>query len=106
MTSKDSKTIGPPGRTARAAVLAAGCAFGLSVALGGVLGAQEGGRPVDITHNVVDAPAPVAGAVFGSGTQLHPGQRICTTATQTSANVDTDCEKSGPSNETSITSSG
>jgi len=65
---------------------------------------EEGERtlPVEITHSVKDAPAPVTGAVFGTGTALRPGQRICTTATQTSANVDTDCEKKGPVNETSI----
>ena len=43
--------------------------------------------------------------VFGSGTALHPGQRICTTtpvATTVGVNVDTDCEKRGPANETSI----
>src|SRR5204863_7359356 len=43
-----------------------------------------------------------AGAVFGSGPALHPGDRICTTPTQTAPNVNTDCEKAGPSNETSI----
>ena len=59
-------------------------------------------RPVEITHNVFDAPAPVAGAVFGSGTPVKPGQVICTTPTQNTPNVDTDCEKTGPSNETSI----
>jgi hypothetical protein len=59
-------------------------------------------RPVEITHNVRDAPAPVAGAVFGSGTPVKPGQVICTTPTQNTPNVDTGCEKNGPSNETSI----
>jgi len=63
---------------------------------------EEPQLPVDLEHNVLDAPAPVAGAVFGSGPALHPGDLICTTATQATANVDTDCEKRGPSNETSI----
>jgi len=63
---------------------------------------EERTLPYDITHSVRDAPAPVAGAVFGTATALHPGERICTTPTQTAANVDTDCEKAGPSNETSI----
>jgi hypothetical protein len=61
-------------------------------------------QPVDFTHNSVDAPAPVAGAVFGTGGASKPGRAICTTATQMSANVNTDCaERSvGPHNETSI----
>jgi hypothetical protein len=59
-------------------------------------------QPVDFSHNVVDAPAPVPGAVFGTGPALKPGQQICSTTTQITANVDTDCEKLGPSNETSI----
>src|SRR5437773_1353686 len=63
---------------------------------------EDGNQPVDFTHNVNDAPAPVAGAVFGSGPAFHPGDRICTTPTQATSNVDTDCEKLGPSNETSI----
>src|SRR5262245_7374792 len=62
----------------------------------------ESDRPVEITHNVRDADAPIAGAVFGSGTPLKPGQVICTTPTQNTPNVDTGCEKNGPSNETSI----
>src|SRR4030095_10343282 len=66
-----------------------------------LIGQEEGEitQPVDFTHNVPDAPAPVAGAVFGSGPALHPGDRICTTATQHTSNVDTDCEKLGPVNE-------
>jgi hypothetical protein len=61
-------------------------------------------QPVDFTHNAVNAPAPVAGAVFGSGPGVKTGQAICTTATQTSANVNTDCElpNASPHNETSI----
>jgi hypothetical protein len=72
---------------------------------GPVLGEEEGGiiQPVDFTHTVNDAPAPVAGAVFGTGPALKPGQRICTTPTHTAANVSTDCETTaGPHNETSI----
>lgn len=61
-------------------------------------------QPVDFTHNAVDAPAPVAGAVFGTGPTLKPGTAICTTLTQATPNVNTDCETSsvGPHNETSI----
>ena len=102
MTSRDSNTIGGLRRVAQAAVLAAFGALALGVALTAVVGAQEINQPVDFSHNVVDAPAPVAGAVFGSFTPLHPGDKICTTPTQNTANVDTDCEKLGPSNETSI----
>jgi hypothetical protein len=87
---------------AQAGVLAAFGALALGVALTAVVGAQEITQPVDFSHNVVDAPAPVPGAVFGTFPALRPGQQICTTATQNSANVDTDCEKRGPSNETSI----
>jgi hypothetical protein len=85
-------------------VLATAAALALSAGLSTVVGQEEegGDRPVDISHNVFDAPAPIAGAVFGSGTPVKPGQVICTTATQNTPNVDTDCEKAGPSNETSI----
>jgi hypothetical protein len=59
-------------------------------------------RPVEISHNVLDAEAPIAGAVFGSGPATKIGQAICTTPTQTTANVNTDCEGVNPHNETSI----
>jgi hypothetical protein len=61
-------------------------------------------QPVDFTHNVVDAPAPVAGGVFGTGPAVKTGTAICTTATQATPNANTDCETSsvGPHNETSI----
>ena len=75
-----------------AAVLVAAGFLGLSAGLATVLRAQDASQPVPFTHNVLSAPAPVAGAVFGTGTTFHPGDRICTTATQTTANVDTDCE--------------
>ena len=102
MTSRISKMIAKDGRTV---VLAVVIAFALSAGLASVLGQEEdegGDRPVEITHNVLDADAPIAGAVFGSGTPVKPGQVICTTPTQNTPNVDTDCEKTGPSNETSI----
>lgn len=63
---------------------------------------DEDPQPVDFAHNVRDAAAPVAGAVFGTGPATKPGTAICSTATQTSANVNTDCEGTGPHNETSI----
>jgi hypothetical protein len=60
-------------------------------------------QPVDNSHNVLDAPAPVSNAVFGSppGT-TKPGVAICTTPVSAAANVNTDCETNGPHNETSI----
>jgi hypothetical protein len=86
-----------------AAMLVAGATLALSASLAPVFGDEdEGGQPVDFIHNVTGAPAPVAGAVFGTGSALKNGTKICTTPTQTTANVDTDCEKTGPSNETSI----
>src|SRR3989441_8461153 len=88
----------------RLAAVIVGCAaIVLSVGVTTAIG-QDGefNQPVNFSHTVLDAPSPVAGAVFGSRSTLHPGDRICTTEFQTTANVDTDCEKSGPSNETSI----
>jgi hypothetical protein len=87
----------------RVLVRAAATVLALSAGLATVLGQEEERNlPIEQTHSVRDAPAPVPNAVFGSGPALHPGDRICTTATQFTANVDTDCEKTGPSNETSI----
>jgi hypothetical protein len=61
-------------------------------------------QPVDFTHNTVDAPAPVPGAVFGTAPAVKTGTAICTTAAQLAANANTDCEttSAGPHNETSI----
>jgi len=66
--------------------------------------ADDEPQPVDFTHNPFDAPAPVPSATFGSGPTVHTGTAICTGATQTAANVNTDCETTsvGPHNETSI----
>ena len=78
----------------------------LAAAVGGgpVLGQEsEGDQPIDFTHSVVDAPAPVTSAVFGTDGSLKSGQVVCTTTTSTAANVNTDCEAApGPHNETSI----
>jgi len=70
----------------------------------GLATAEEGPQPVEFTHhNAVDAPAPVPGAVFGTGPATKTGTAICTTATSNAANVNTDCESTaGPHNETSI----
>ncbi len=61
-------------------------------------------QPIDFTHNVVDAPAPVPAAVFGTAPPIKTGTAICTTPKQTGANANTDCETTsvGPHNETSI----
>jgi hypothetical protein len=83
----------------------------VTVAVGGMVAltvtgarADEEPQPVDFEHNVVDAPAPVPGAVFGTAPAVKTGTAICTTPTQTGANANTDCETSstGPHNETSI----
>jgi hypothetical protein len=63
---------------------------------------EEGVQPVEFVHNVRDAPAPVTGAVFGTAPQTKTGTAICTTPTQATANVNTDCEGVNPHNETSI----
>jgi hypothetical protein len=83
-----------------AAVIAAAPFFGA-----GAASADEGDllQPVDFSHNVVDAPAPVTTAVFGNPPgAIKTGTAICTTATSAAANVNTDCETNGPHNETSI----
>ena len=60
-------------------------------------------HPIDVTHNGVDAPAPVTGGVYGSPAgQTRPGTAICTTVTSAASNVNTDCERNVPHNETSI----
>jgi hypothetical protein len=79
-------------------------AAALAVAVGAV--AAYGGddpQPVNFTHNVLNAPAPIPNAIFGSGPAVKTGTAICTTAPQTT-NANTDCEatSTGPHNETSI----
>jgi hypothetical protein len=59
-------------------------------------------QPIDFVHNVMDAPAPVTSAVFGTDGSLKPGQKLCIGPPQ-GANANTDCEATpGPHNETSI----
>lgn len=85
-----------------------GLLLGLALVAFAILGtaiaaADEDPQPVDFTHNVFDAPAPVAGAVFGTGPAVKTGTAICSTATSNAANVNTDCAPTaGPHNETSI----
>ena len=63
----------------------------LGVGVAAALG-EENPQPIDFHHrNLVDAPAPVAGAVFGTAPSVKTGTAICTTATSTAANVSTDC---------------
>ena len=98
-------SVRPAPRRRLAATLIAASTLVLGTGIGTVLGGDGGDivQPVDFTHNVVGAPAPVAGAVFGTDGSLKPGQKICTTPTQTGANANTDCEATaGPHNETSI----
>ena len=80
----------------------------LSVLVAGAL-ADVNPQPVSFTHNGLDAAAPVAGGVFGSGPADRPGTAACTTATQSTdagGNVNTDCAGPngvlGPHNETSV----
>jgi hypothetical protein len=87
---------------ARFGILATAIVIGAAWPLAGV--ADDNPRPVDNSHNVVDAPSPVTNAVFGTLPGVKTGTAICTTPTQTGANVNTDCEATsfGPHNETSI----
>ena len=63
--------------------------------------ADDNPHPIDHTHNVSDAPAPVTSAVFGQGNGT-PGVAFCTTGSSSAANVNTDCDVNQPHNETSI----
>lgn len=89
------------GRRLAVLAVALACILGAGVA---VALADGDPQPVDFTHNAFNAPAPVPGGVFGTGPTVKTGTAICTTATQTTANVNTDCETAtvGPHNETSI----
>lgn len=87
-------------RHAAALLVVAGAALMMSVVAFG----DSDPQPVDFTHNAINAPAPVPGAVFGTGPAVKTGTAICTTASQATANANTDCETTsvGPHNETSI----
>jgi hypothetical protein len=79
--------------------LVAFAALGVAIAT-----AEDDPQPIDFTHNGVDAPAPIAQAVWGSGPAVKIGTAFCSTAPSDEANVNTDCETKsvGPHNETSI----
>ncbi|HEX5239836.1 MAG TPA: sialidase family protein [Candidatus Limnocylindrales bacterium] len=95
-----SLRIHAPRRLATA-LAAAGLLVGMTGGL--ALADDDQIQPVAFSHNVMDAPAPVNSAVFGTDGSLKPGQLICTGPTSTAANVNTDCEATpGPHNETSI----
>src|SRR5262245_31368905 len=83
------------------------CIFALTgLAVGATTAAGEDGgdpQPINFTHNVTDAPAPVTSAVFGNSPPVKTGTAICTTAPSVAPNVNTDCAPTaGPHNETSI----
>src|SRR4051794_32327324 len=90
------------GRLARRTVASAlaGCALLFVVA--SVAVGDDNPQPVDFTHNVTSAAAPVPGAVFGTAPAAKNGTALCTTQTSNAANVNTDCTDVGPTNETSI----
>jgi hypothetical protein len=60
------------------------------------------GQPIDFLHNVNQAPAPVTSTAWATGPNVTTGVAICTTASQTGTNVNTDCEGTNPHNESSI----
>src|SRR4030095_1977743 len=80
------------------AALVTAIAFGAATARGDE---GEGLQPIEFVHTVHDPPAPVTGAVFGTAPTTKTGTAICTTPTQNSANVNTDCEGVSPHNERS-----
>ena len=79
-----------------------GAVLAVALAVGVTAARSDDFQPIDFVHNVTDAPAPVTGAVFGTAPATKTGTAICTTPTQTTANVNTDCEGVNPHNETSI----
>ena len=91
-----------PRRTARrgpAMVLLAGAVL---LALASTALADDDPQPVDFTHNVTAHRRRSQEPCSARLRQAKPGVAICTTPTQTAANVNTDCETTGPHNETSI----
>lgn len=85
----------------RLATILLGAMLAASVGASGAL-AEDIVQPIDFSHNVKDAPAPVTGTVWASGPKERNGKAVCTTPTQTTSNVNTDCEGTNPHNETSI----
>lgn len=91
-----------PTRRHRAGLALGGAALVLALA-GGPAIAEIGEltQPLDFLHNNLGV-APVPGAVFGTAPAAKIGTAICTTPATSAANVNTDCEGTGPHNETSI----
>jgi hypothetical protein len=88
-------------RRRRTAVVFGSIVLAVSLGAGGVL-AGDFVRPIDIVHNVSNAPAPVTNTVWAAGPKTTAGKAICTTPTQATPNANTDCEGTNPHNETSI----
>jgi len=88
----------------RLKLLTLGAVSAIAVGLPLAVAADDNPQPVDFTNNVASAPAPVTGAVFGTTPAVKTGTAICTTATSSASNVNTDCAEPsvGPHNETSI----
>lgn len=84
------------------AVLASGSVLALTMGAAVAAGNGDLVQPIDFTHNVLDAPAPVTSAVFGSGSAEKIGTPICSTQATNDANVNVSCEHNTPHNETSI----
>jgi hypothetical protein len=78
----------------------------LCVGVAAAIADDDNLQPIDFTHNVSDAPAPVTSAVFGQGGNGTQGVPFCSTAPVSTvsggANVNTDCDLNQPHNETSI----
>ena len=93
------------GRCVRPLAVVASALLAASFLATGPAAADDDGdltQPIDFTHNGVDAPAPVTSAVFGTSPGAKIGTPLCSTATSTASNVNTDCEHNVPHNETSI----
>jgi len=92
------------GRTRWLSVVAGAAAVVLAQSFS--VAADTNPQPVNFTHNVNDAPAPVPNTAFDMPTTpAAAGVAICSTATSSAANVSTDCNDNntaGPHNETSI----
>ena len=97
--AKEGGNMHPVLRSVQIAVACAALVVGIGA---GVASADDNAQPIDFAHNVIDAPAPVTSAVFGSSPGAKIGTPICSTTTSTAANVNTDCEHNVPHNETSI----
>ena len=94
----------PARRRTRHLAVAAAALLGIALFPAAAFAEDEGDiqQPIEFTHSVTAAPAPVTSAVFGSSPKAKIGTPICSTAPSTAANVNTSCETNLPHNETSI----